>query len=112
MVTARQYARLPKTYRGNVPTLLPTPRQAAVLRFIGEHLARHQRPPTLREIGRVIGSPHPTAVLAHLTRLAAKGLIEFGDCDSAARSIRIVGLDLTAVVAARLSEVLGEDVTL
>lgn len=52
----------------------PTPRQIEVLAFVQEYRVRHQRPPTLRDIGVRFGISR-NAAKGHLEALEAKGLL-------------------------------------
>lgn len=52
-----------------------TPAQAAVLEAMIDHLVAHASPPSLREIGRVVGLPHVNGVREHVERLARKGYV-------------------------------------
>ncbi|MEX0952487.1 MAG: transcriptional repressor LexA [Nitriliruptoraceae bacterium] len=86
-----------------------TPRQRAILEMIHGHVAEHGYPPSVREIGDVVGLRSPSSVHAQLETLADKGYlrrdasrpraIEFGrDPDTSldrraapARSVALVG---------------------
>ena len=50
-------------------------RQHQILAFIATHTARHDRPPTNRDIGRHIGTASTGLVDYHLAALASKGYI-------------------------------------
>ena len=51
-------------------------RQQQMLDFIGQHIARHDRPPTNREIGQAFGIASTGHVDYHLNALARKGYLE------------------------------------
>ncbi|MSO43900.1 MAG: transcriptional repressor LexA [Thermoleophilia bacterium] len=51
----------------------PTDRQADILAFIEDHLARRGYPPTVREIGSGVGLASPSTVHRHLEKLEAGG---------------------------------------
>jgi len=51
----------------------PTGRQAEILAFIEDHVARHGYPPTVREIGTGVGLASPSTVHRHLEKLEAGG---------------------------------------
>ncbi len=53
-----------------------TDRQAKILQFMREFHATEDRLPSSREIADHLGFKHQTAVVNHLRRLVAKGLIE------------------------------------
>lgn len=53
----------------------PSRRQLEVLRFIVRHVDELGYPPVIREIGRALGIASTSAVDAHLTRLAKRGLV-------------------------------------
>lgn len=68
-------------------SLTLTPRQAAILDAVREHLADTGRPPSLQEIGAAVGIAHVSAVFKHLEALEKKGyLVREG---SRPRSIRL-----------------------
>jgi SOS-response transcriptional repressor LexA len=54
----------------------PTPRQEQILDFISDFRRRHDRSPTVREIGLHHGIRSPNGVVCHLDALEKKGLIE------------------------------------
>jgi repressor LexA len=64
-----------------------TPRQAEVLRAIYDLTFDQGFPPTLRELGAVIGGSSPNGVLGHLRALEKKGKIRRGP---GARAIRLL----------------------
>lgn len=75
-----------------------TAAQSRVLDVIRASLQEKGRPPTLREIGTVVGIKSTNGVNDHLRALVRKGLITREECKS--RAIRIVGeTDPTAVPA-------------
>lgn len=51
----------------------PTGRQAEILAFIEDHVARHGYPPTVREIGTGVGLASPSTVHRHLEKLEQGG---------------------------------------
>lgn len=51
----------------------PTGRQAEILAFIEDHVARHGYPPTVREIGTGVGLASPSTVHRHLEKLEEGG---------------------------------------
>lgn len=53
-----------------------TPRQWETLRAIRLHLRAHGRPPTLRELGDVLGIGSTNGVSDHLRALERKGYVE------------------------------------
>lgn len=53
-------------------------RRVAILRAVATHQARHGRPPSLREIGAVVGITSTSVTHYHLRRMAAEGLVERG----------------------------------
>jgi repressor LexA len=57
-----------------VPTL--TDRQQAVLDVLRSHTAEHGYPPTVREIGEVLGMASSSTVHSHLAALERAGIIE------------------------------------
>lgn len=111
MTTATAYHALPEGASGEQligPRRL-TPRQAAVLRFLGGYFARHQRFPVLREVGAALGIGCPNGVRTHLLALQRKGLIRVSDGHGSARSVELVGLAerLAPVVAAHVEGMIG-----
>lgn len=52
-----------------------TPRQSEVLRFIKDHMALAQRPPTRHDIARHFGFKSDNAAEEHLKALRRKGAI-------------------------------------
>jgi SOS-response transcriptional repressor LexA len=67
-----------------------TPRQAEILEFIRDSIARNHYAPTIREIMAHVGLATPNGVVCHLKALAKKGCIELPD-DRSSRSIRVAG---------------------
>ncbi len=55
--------------------MLPTHRQREILEAIRSHLARHGRPPTLKEIARRVGLASVSTVHKHLELLEARGVV-------------------------------------
>ncbi len=64
-----------------------TERQQDILKYIWEFARKHGFPPSIREIGRQVGTDHPSVVSHNLRRLEEAGLIEREPRRS--RSIRI-----------------------
>lgn len=75
---------------GVTVTDLP-PAQARALAAVREYWAEHGGPPSVRDVARAVGSPHPNAAAGLLARLAARGLIEWART-GAARGIWPAGL--------------------
>lgn len=75
----------------------PTPRQAAILQLIAEHITRLGRAPTIRELGRVLGIHSTNGIECHLKGLAARDLIERDD--GYACGTRVYGQVQSAVLA-------------
>lgn len=72
-----------------VETRLPlTERQQEVLDAITAYRAENQRPPTFRDIGKLIGVSSPNGVRCHLAALVRKGYIERDEHTS--RGIRVL----------------------
>jgi REP element-mobilizing transposase RayT len=69
---------------------LITPRQEKVLQAIQEHAARQGYPPTLAELGKVLGIRSPNGVRAHLLALERKGYLQRSA--GASRGIVVAGL--------------------
>lgn len=86
-----------------------TPRQADVLRAVGNAIRQRGYPPTFREIGEAIGiSPKSssTAVTDHLNRLEEKGYLRREPFKSRAIAITELGfawLDSDLAAATRLA---------
>ena len=53
-----------------------TARQQAVLSAIRSHLTQYGWPPTIRELGVVLGIRSPNGVRAHLRALERKGYVQ------------------------------------
>lgn len=53
-----------------------TRQQAKVLKVLEEFWGEHGYPPTIRELGRLVGIASPSAVLKHLRSLERKGYLE------------------------------------
>lgn len=68
-----------------------TPRQAQIVRFITDTIARRGYPPTVREIGRAVGLKSPSAVHAQLKRLEDKGILTRERAMT--RAIRLLGAE-------------------
>lgn len=58
-----------------LPTSILSPRQQAVLQAIRELTARHGYPPTLREIGSVVGLASASSVHHHVRILEQEGFV-------------------------------------
>lgn len=69
----------------------PTARQAAILSWIRDYIARERMPPTLREIGKAFAIRSTNGVNDHLRALERKGLIRRRDM--ASRGIVVVGAE-------------------
>ena len=72
-----------------------TPRQSEIYCYLRDHLREHQRPPTLREIGKRFGFSSPNGVICHLAALEKKGLIRRDA--RAANAIQLVGVRVELV---------------
>lgn len=57
------------------PSKAPTARQLEVLATIRAYIARHGMPPTLREVGDLIGVASTNSVTDHLKALVRHGLL-------------------------------------
>lgn len=62
-----------------------------ILQAIIDYIQVHQYPPTIREIGRMVGLKSNSSVYTHLTKLRAEGKIESDTDFSAPRAIRVPG---------------------
>jgi len=60
---------------GGPPGKPPTARQRAVLDVIAKSISTRGYPPTVREIGKVLGMRSPNAVQQHIDALRKKGLL-------------------------------------
>ncbi len=69
------------------PTL--TDRQSQVLAFVQRYIQRHNRPPTMKEIGAEVGISSTSAVSKSLDALQAKGYVI--RTPNVSRGLRIVG---------------------
>lgn len=67
-----------------------TPREKEILNAIIQYIEEHQYPPTVREIGELVGLKSTSSVQNHLENMIAKGLIESGNL-GAPRTIRVPG---------------------
>lgn len=65
-----------------------TKRQREVLEFIERCVADHGYPPTVRDINDQFGATSPNAAKGHLTRLRAKGFVDW--TAGMARSLRVL----------------------
>jgi hypothetical protein len=112
---AAAYQRLPSGLRH--ATVGPhglTPRQAAVLRFIGEHIAARQRPPAMREVCEAFGISSPNGVYAILRALVRRGCLRFAPTDSDSPGytrIEVVGLAelIGPLVREHVAALIGEE---
>ncbi|MGH3443139.1 MAG: transcriptional repressor LexA [Nitriliruptorales bacterium] len=66
-----------------------TPRQRRVLEVIHSHLEEHGYPPSVREIGEVVGLSSPSSVHAHLATLEDKGFLRRDPSKPRALEVRI-----------------------
>jgi hypothetical protein len=73
-VKTTAYQRLPRGSTAKGQTA-PTPRQAAVLRFVGDFFAANLRPPTYREVCGFMGSVSTNGAEVMLAGLARKGML-------------------------------------
>lgn len=75
----------------------PTPKQAAILRWMVGYFAEHAVWPSIRDIAGAFGITSPNGVVCHLLALRSKGwlLWERGrdGAEVTARSYRVAGLD-------------------
>lgn len=94
-----------------------TDRQAAILDYIGQHLAAEGLPPTITEIAGAFGFASPNGVAKHLHALADKGALEL--TPGRARGIRLLDqprradtlrLPLVGRVAAGMPIFVGEHI--
>ena len=53
-----------------------TKRQEEILTFIKEYVVKYGYPPTIREIGKAVGTSSPATIHAHLANLEQKGFIK------------------------------------
>ncbi len=51
-------------------------RQEGILQYIGDYMANHRRPPTIREIGSAVSISSTSVVNYNLTKLAEKGYLD------------------------------------
>ena len=66
-----------------------TPKQAAVLAFVGTYTASKGYPPSLREIADEFGLGSASAAKIHVVALKKKGLLTWQE--GKARTLRVVG---------------------
>jgi repressor LexA len=66
-----------------------TERQRRVLEVIHTHLEEHGYPPSVREIGEIVGLASPSSVHAHLSSLEAKGFLKRDPSKPRAMEVRI-----------------------
>jgi len=119
VLTAKRYQRLAKAgnnQHNRMPGVGPhnlTPRQAAIVEFLGEHFAKYQRFPTLREIAKAIGTHSPNGIVGHLERIAEKGAIRYaiGGAGGSDGTVELPGLSeaIAPAVAAVLNKILGRN---
>lgn len=62
-----------------------------ILQAIIEYIEQHNYPPTVREIGKMVGLKSTSSVYAHLQRLLRSGKIETDAGLGVPRAIRIPG---------------------
>lgn len=66
-----------------------------ILKAIIEYIEVHQYPPTIREIGTMVGLSSTASVQSHLNKMIIEGTIETDDeCSSSPRAIRVPGYRL------------------
>ena len=53
-----------------------TERQAEILAAIDRHMTEHQRPPTIRHLGQLLGIGSPNGVVSMLRLIHKKGFLE------------------------------------
>lgn len=75
----------------HLSTMPLTPTQQHILSFVRDYLARNAFPPSLREIQVAMGFASVNAIVKHLRRLEAAGVIEVPA--RTARGIRLVGVE-------------------
>lgn len=63
----------------------------AIVKAIITYIEEHQYPPTVREIGEMVGLKSTSSVQAHLTKLIEEGRVETDAGIGSPRSIRIPG---------------------
>lgn len=61
-----------------------------ILASIVGYISRYGYPPTVREIGELVGLRNTSSVQIHLTRMLAEGMIET-DAEGCGRAIRVPG---------------------
>ncbi len=69
--------------------LMPSKRHMQIYGFIKEYLKEHGYPPTVREIGKVVGLKSSSNVCHHLQKLEEKDLIK--RVHGSSRAIQLVG---------------------
>lgn len=69
---------------------IATPREKEILEAIIQYIEKNQYPPTVREIGEMVGLKSTASVQEHLVNMIAKGLIESGNF-GASRTVRVPG---------------------
>lgn len=67
-----------------------TAKQQEVLQAIQTYIEKHNYPPTIREIGEMVGLSSPSTIHGHLERLKKKGIITYKP--SHPRTITIIKL--------------------
>lgn len=69
---------------------IATPREKEILNAIIQYIEKNQYPPTVREIGGMVGLKSTASVQRHIANMVDKGLIECGEI-GAPRAIRVPG---------------------
>lgn len=69
------------------PTI--TPRQQAILAFVGDYVTRCGHSPSFREVATGVGLASPSTVEYHLHKLAGLGLVELPQRAGQPRSVRL-----------------------
>lgn len=86
-------------------TRIATERQLVVLRAVVEFIREHNYPPTLREIGKLIGIRSTNGVNDHLVALERKGYIERDQMKT--RSITVLRIGEEAVGGTKMQTIEG-----
>lgn len=68
-----------------------TEREKEILDAIISYIKKHQYPPTVREIGDMVGLKSSSSVQSHLVHMREKGIIETDDNFGTPRAIRVPG---------------------
>ena len=69
---------------------IPTPKEKEILNAIIQYIEKYQYPPSIREIGDMVGLKSTSSVHHHLENMNKKGLIET-EGFSIPRAIRVPG---------------------